>query len=76
MFNSNNAIHSLPIVQIALGIVLLFKKIYHGEPILTVFSVKGEDVLYKLYNIVVSVICIVLFENCDAAHSLSQCPDL
>ncbi len=50
--NSNNAIHSLPTVQISLGIVALFKKIYDGELILTVFSVIGV-------NTVVSVKCIV-----------------
>ncbi len=32
------------VVQIALGIVALFEKIYHEEPIFTVFSVNGEDV--------------------------------
>jgi len=36
------------VVQIALGIVALFEKIYHGGPILTVFFVKEEDV-QKMY---------------------------
>jgi hypothetical protein len=49
MLNSNNAvyIHSLPIVQISLGIVAFFEKIYDGEPILTVFSVIEEVVCFK-----------------------------
>jgi hypothetical protein len=42
----------LPTLQISLGIVALFKMIYDGEPILTVFSNIGEDVLY---NTVVSI---------------------
>jgi hypothetical protein len=48
--NSNNAIGSLPTLQISLGIVALFEKIYGGEPILTVFSNIGED-----YNTVVAM---------------------
>ena len=50
--NSNIAIGSLPTLQISLGIVALFEKIYDGEPILTVFSNIGED-----YNTVVSIKC-------------------
>jgi hypothetical protein len=42
--NSNNTLNSLLTLQISLGIVALFKKIYDGEPILSVFSVIGEDV--------------------------------
>jgi hypothetical protein len=34
MVNSNNTINSLPKVQISLGIVTLFEKIYDGGPIL------------------------------------------
>jgi hypothetical protein len=34
--NSNIAIGSLPTLQISLGIVALFEKIYDGEPIITV----------------------------------------
>jgi hypothetical protein len=41
--NSNIDIGSLPKLQISLGIVALFEKIYDGEPILTVFSNIGED---------------------------------
>ncbi len=48
--NSNIAIGSLPTLQISLGIVALFEKIYDGEPILTVFSHIGED-----YNTVVAM---------------------
>jgi hypothetical protein len=39
-------IGSLPTLQISLGIVALFEKNYDGEPILTVVSNIGEDVLY------------------------------
>jgi hypothetical protein len=46
--NPYNAIHSLPTVQIYLGIVALFKKIYDGEPILTVFSVIGGQ--YRCFS--------------------------
>jgi hypothetical protein len=48
--NSNIAIGSLPTLQISLGIVVLFEKIYDGEPILAVFSNIGED-----YNTVVAM---------------------
>ncbi len=34
--NSNIAIDSLPTLQISLGIIALFEKIYDVEPILTV----------------------------------------
>jgi hypothetical protein len=47
--NSNIAIGSLPTLQISLGIVALFEKIYDGEPILTDFSNIGKD-----YNTVVA----------------------
>ncbi len=50
MVNSNVAIGSLPTLQIPLGIVALFEKIYDGEPILTVFSNIGEDVQYRCFN--------------------------
>jgi hypothetical protein len=39
--------NSLPTLQMSLGIVALFEKIYGGEPILTVFPVIGEDVHYN-----------------------------
>jgi hypothetical protein len=48
--NSNIAIGSLPTLQILLGIVALFEKIYDGELILTVFSNIGEA-----YNTVVAM---------------------
>jgi hypothetical protein len=39
---SNIAIGFLPTLQISLGIVALFEKIYNGEPILTVFlNIRG-----------------------------------
>jgi hypothetical protein len=50
LVNSNIAIGSLPTLQISLGIVALFEKIYDGEPILTVFSDIRE-----YYNTVVSM---------------------
>ncbi len=40
---SNNAINSLPTLQISPGIAILFEKIYDGEPILVIFSVIEED---------------------------------
>jgi hypothetical protein len=40
---SNNAINSLPTLQILSVIVVLFEKIYDGEPILVIFSVIEED---------------------------------
>jgi hypothetical protein len=49
--NSNNAINSLPTVQISLGIVALFEKINDGEPILTNFSVSGEDLPLFQYSV-------------------------
>jgi hypothetical protein len=42
--NSNDALNSLSPLQISLGIVTLFEQIYNGEPILSVFSVIGENV--------------------------------
>ncbi len=50
VLNSNIAIDSLPTLQISLGIIALFEKIYDGEPFLTVFSNIGDD-----YNTVVSM---------------------
>jgi hypothetical protein len=64
--NSNIAIGSLPTLQISLGIVALFEKIYDGEPILTVFSNIGED-----YNTVVAMYCRVLCEKCAAARHIA-----
>jgi hypothetical protein len=48
--NSNIAIDSLPTLQISLGIIALFEKIYDREPILTVFSNIGEEVQYGCFN--------------------------
>jgi hypothetical protein len=42
MVNSNMAIGSLPTLQISLGIVALFEKIYNGERTFTVVSNIGE----------------------------------
>jgi hypothetical protein len=42
--NSNMAIDYLPTLQISVGNIALFEKIYDGEPILTVFANIGEDV--------------------------------
>jgi hypothetical protein len=39
-----------PLIQISMGIVTLFKR-YDGEPIHTVFSVSGEDVLQRCFNV-------------------------
>jgi hypothetical protein len=40
---SNFAIDSLPTLQISLGSIALFEKIYDGEPIPTVISNIGEE---------------------------------
>ncbi len=40
----NTAIDSLLTLQISLGIIALFEKIYDGQPILTVISNIGENV--------------------------------
>ena len=48
--NSNIAIGSLPTLQILLGIVALFEKIYDVEPILIVVSNIEEDVQYRCFN--------------------------
>jgi hypothetical protein len=42
--NSKIAIDSLPTLQISLGIIMLFEKIYYSELILTVISNIGEEV--------------------------------
>jgi hypothetical protein len=44
VLNSNNAINSLPTLQISLGIIALFEKFYYEVLILTIFSNIGEDV--------------------------------
>ncbi len=48
--NSNNAIDSLPTLQVSLEIIALFEKIYDREPILTVISNIGEEVQYRCFN--------------------------
>jgi hypothetical protein len=49
VLNSNIAIASLLTLQISLGIIALFEKIYDGgEPFLAVFSNIGED--YRCFN--------------------------
>jgi hypothetical protein len=48
--NSNIANDSSPTLQISLGIIALFEKIYDGEPILTVISNIGEEVQYHCFN--------------------------
>jgi hypothetical protein len=53
--NSNIAIGSLPTLQISVGMVALFEKIYYAVPILTVFSNIGEDVQYRCFNEVYDV---------------------
>jgi hypothetical protein len=52
--NSNIAIDSLPTLQILLGIIALFEKIYDGEPLLTVISNIGRK-----YNTGVSIKCMM-----------------
>jgi hypothetical protein len=48
--NSNIAIVSLPTLQTSHGLLALFEKIYHGDPIFAVFSNNGEDVQYRCFN--------------------------
>ncbi len=48
--NSNITVDSLPTLQISVGFIALFEKIYDGEPILTVISNIGEDVQYRCFN--------------------------
>jgi hypothetical protein len=50
MMNSNIAIGSLPTLQISLGIVALFEKIYDVEQILAVVSNIREDDQYRCFN--------------------------
>ncbi len=46
-FKHRYAIGSFPTLQISLGIIALFEKIYDGgQPILTIISNIGEDVQY------------------------------
>jgi hypothetical protein len=42
--NSNIAVGSLPTLQTLHGLLALFEKISHGEPIFTDFSNIGDDV--------------------------------
>jgi hypothetical protein len=54
--NSNNAINSLPTLQISLGIVAIFEKIYYdGEPIFTIFPNIGEGLQHQCFSNVRSV---------------------
>ena len=47
--NSNIAIDTLPTLQISVGVIALFEKIYDGDPIFIVISNNGEDVpLFQL----------------------------
>ncbi len=54
--NSNIAIGSLPTLQASHGLLALFEKIYHWDPIFTVISNNGEDVHY---NTDVSIKCMM-----------------
>ncbi len=45
MANSNIAIDSWPTLQISVGVIALFEKIYDGEPIFTVISNIREDAI-------------------------------
>jgi hypothetical protein len=49
--NSNNAINSLATLQISMGIVGLFEKVYDGKPILPILTIFSE----RMYNTVVSM---------------------
>ncbi len=49
--NSNIAINTLPTLQISVGIIALFEKIYEGEP--------SSQISGMMYNTVVSIKCIM-----------------
>ncbi len=53
----------VPTLQISPGIIALFQKIYHSEPILTVVSNIGEDVQYCCFNPVYDVKSVSLPET-------------
>ncbi len=53
--DSNITNGSLPSLQISVGIIALFEKIYNGEPILTIVSNIKEDVQYRCLNEVYDV---------------------
>jgi hypothetical protein len=44
------AVGSLPTLQTSHGLLALFEKISHGEPIFTDFSNIGDDVQYRRFN--------------------------
>ncbi len=48
--NSNIAIDALPTLQISVGFIALFGKIYYGDQIFTVISNNGEDIQYRYFN--------------------------
>jgi hypothetical protein len=46
MVTSNIDIDTLPTLQLSVGVIALFEKIYNGGLIFTVISNNGEDVQY------------------------------
>jgi hypothetical protein len=48
--NSNIAIDALPKLQISVGFIALFEKIYYGDPIFTVISNNREDVQKRCFD--------------------------
>jgi hypothetical protein len=48
--NSNITIDTLPTLQISVGIIALFEKIYEGEPFFTVILNIGENVQNHCFN--------------------------
>ncbi len=71
MVNSNTAINSLPTVQISVRIVAFFEKINDGDPILTNFSVSGEDLPLFQYSVPYYVRTVSLPAN-DAVFQTSM----
>jgi hypothetical protein len=49
--NSNIDIDILPTLQMSVRVIVLFEKIYDGEPILSVLSNIGEDVQYRCFSV-------------------------
>ncbi len=70
--NSNNAVNSLPKVQISQGTVALCEKNYDGEPILTVFSVSGKELYHRCFNSVYYVRTVSQSDN-DAVFVNNYC---
>jgi hypothetical protein len=52
--NSNIAIDTLPTLQISVGVIALFEKIYDGDPFLPSSQITG-----RMYNTDVTITCMM-----------------